>query len=150
MAVFDPSERSPDVPHTGTFNGNPISMVAGLETLKALDASAIAALNARGDRLREAMNAAFSARGVEGQVTGVGSLFRIHYHATPITDYRSGYPSAEAGTRVKNLHRLLLNEGFLVAVNCSGNVSTAHTDAEIEQFLAAFERNIPAATGART
>lgn len=147
MAVFDPSTRAPDVPHTGTFNGNPISMVAGLETLKALDAACIERLNGKGDQMRAAMNRAFAAAGVEGQVTGVGSLFRIHYHAAPITDYRSGYPSPAAAARIKELQRLMLNEGFLIAVNCSGNLSTAHTDGDIEQFLAAFGRAVHRAEG---
>jgi glutamate-1-semialdehyde 2,1-aminomutase len=147
MAVFDPSNGNPAVPHTGTFNGNPVSMVAGLASLEALDEAAIAKLNARGDRMRSDMNAAFAARGVAGQVTGIGSLFRVHFHDTPITDYRSGYPTPDAAARVKSLQHLLLNEGFLVAVNCSGNLSTAHSDAEIEQFLAAFARNLDRAQG---
>jgi glutamate-1-semialdehyde 2,1-aminomutase len=148
MGVFDPTSGNPAVPHTGTFNGNPISMVAGLATLLPMDAAFIAALNGRGDRLRAGMNAIFKAKGIEGQATGVGSLFRIHYHSGPITDYRSGYPKPDAAARVKNLQRLLLNEGFLLAVNCSGNLSSAHADAEIEQFLAAFERNVTLAEGA--
>ncbi|HYC37228.1 MAG TPA: aspartate aminotransferase family protein [Usitatibacter sp.] len=149
MGVFDPSSGHPDVPHTGTFNGNPISMVAGLETLRPMDAAFIAALNARGDRLRARLNAIFAAKGIEGQATGVGSLFRIHYHATPITDYRSGYPTPDAAARVKSLQRLLLNEGFLLAVNCSGNVSSAHTDDEIDRLAQAFERNVGRAEGAK-
>lgn len=149
MGVFDPTSGNPAVPHTGTFNGNPISMVAGLETLKPMDAAFIAALNARGDAMRARMNEVFAAKGVEGQVTGVGSLFRIHFHSTPITDYRSGYPGPDAAARVKNLQRLLLNEGLIVAVNCSGNVSSVHTDAEIGQFVDAFERNVARAEGAK-
>jgi glutamate-1-semialdehyde 2,1-aminomutase len=147
MGVFDPTLRSPDVPHTGTFNGNPVSMVAGLETLKPMNAAFIAALNARGDQLRAELNRVIATKGIPGQVTGVGSLFRIHYLAGPITDYRSGYPDPDAAARVKGLQRLLLNEGFLVAVNCSGNVSSAHSDADIEQFIGAFARTVGKAEG---
>lgn len=142
MAVFDPSSGNPDVPHTGTFNGNPISMVAGLATLQPMDKGFIAKLNARGDKLREELNGVFAEKGIEGQVTGVGSLFRIHFHGGPITDYRSGYPKPAANTRIKELQRVLLNEGFLLAVNLSGNVSSAHTDGEIEQLIAAFRANV--------
>ena len=149
MAVFDPSGGSPDLPHTGTFNGNPISMVAGLETLRPMDAAFITNLNAKGDALRAALNAGFAAQGIEGQATGVGSLFRIHYRAGAITDYRSGYATGDAAARVKSLYRLLLNEGFLVAVNCSGNISSAHSDDEIGRFVEAFGRNVARAQGAK-
>lgn len=149
MEVFDPSSGSPAVPHTGTFNGNPVSMVAGLETLKALDAAAIDKLNARGDKLCAAMNTVFATHGISGQVTGIGSLFRVHFHGSPICDYRTGYPTPENAAKVKQLHKLLLNDGILVAVNCSGNLSTAHTDGDVEQFLAAFERNLVRVEGAK-
>lgn len=147
MGVFDPSVHSPDVPHTGTFNGNPVSMVAGYETLKPMDANFISALNARGDRLRSALNSIFVSKGIPGQVTGVGSLFRIHFVDGPITDYRSAFPNPDSAARVKSLQRLLLNEGFLVAVNCSGNLSSAHTDEEINQFIEAFENNVGKSVG---
>jgi glutamate-1-semialdehyde 2,1-aminomutase len=140
MAMFDPSAGSPAVPHTGTFNGNPVSMVAGLATLKPMDTAFLARLNAKGEALRAALNRIFAAKGIEGQATGVGSLFRLHFIAHRISDYRSGYPDAGAAARVKSLQRLLLDEGFLLAVNCSGNVSSAHSDAEIEQLVAAFDR----------
>ena len=122
-------------------------MVAGFETLKPMDAAFIAALNAKGDQLRASLNQIFAAKGIEGQVTGVGSLFRIHYIGGRITDYRSGYPNADAAARVKHLQRLLLNEGFLVAVNCSGNVSSAHSNSELEQFIEAFGRTVDQAEG---
>jgi glutamate-1-semialdehyde 2,1-aminomutase len=150
MGVFDPTSRNPDVPHTGTFNGNPVSMVAGFETLKPMDAAFIADLNAKGDRLRSSLNQILAAKGVGGQVTGVGSLFRIHYITRPITDYRSGYPDPDAAARVKSLQRLLLNEGFLIAVNCSGNLSSAHSDSDIERFISAIERTVGLAEGSRT
>lgn len=147
MSVFDPTSHSPDVPHTGTFNGNPVSMLAGFETLKPMDAAFIAALNAKGDALRERLNAVLSEKGIEGQVTGVGSLFRIHFVGGEIRDYRSGYPNADAAARVKSLQRLMLNEGFLVAVNCSGNVSSAHSASDMERFVDAFARTVPLAQG---
>jgi glutamate-1-semialdehyde 2,1-aminomutase len=140
MKVFDPRDGAPAVPHTGTFNGNPISMVAGIETLKALDTKRIDDLNRKGDRLRAALTEKMRKRGVEGQVTGGGSLFRVHFIGGVLTDYRSSYPNPDAAMRIKALHRQLLNNGILLSVNASGNISSAHTDEQIEQFIDTFER----------
>lgn len=140
MSVFDPRGGSPAVPHTGTFNGNPISMLAGIETLTALGADCIERLNCKGVTLRDGLGRIMKKRGVEGQITGGGSLFRIHFVPGALTDYRSSYPSAEANARIKSLHRHFLNNGILLSVNASGNISSAHTDEQIEQFIDTFDR----------
>jgi glutamate-1-semialdehyde 2,1-aminomutase len=145
MGVFDATAGSPAVPHTGTFNANPVSMAAGLETVKRMDAEFLKRLNARGDALREELNQVFTRKGIEGQVTGAGSLFKIHFKSGKLTDYRSAYPDAAATARQKALFGALLNEGFLLSVTCSGNVSGAHTDAEIERFVAACTKNLEGA-----
>jgi glutamate-1-semialdehyde 2,1-aminomutase len=138
MAVFDPSRGSPVVPHTGTFNANPVSMVAGAAALQHFDGAAIAKLNAKGDMLREAMNEVLRKKGNEGQVSGKGSLFRLHLRGGALTDYRSAYPSKEETGHLASIHRHLVNSGFLLSVNCSGNISTALSDADIEGFIDAF------------
>lgn len=147
MSVFDATAGSPALPHTGTFNGNPVSMVAGLETVKRMDSEFLTKLNSRGDALRSALNECFAKKGIEGQVTGAGSLFKAHFTSRTLTDYRSAYPDAACAARSKALFAALLNEGFLLSVSCSGNLSGAHSDAEIEDFIDAFARALEA--GAR-
>ena len=145
MSVFDATAGSPAVPHTGTFNANPVSMAAGLETVKRMDADFLGRLNAKGDQLREELNNAFARKGIEGQATGAGSLFKIHFKSGKLTDYRSSYPDATATARQKALFGALLNEGFLVSAICSGNLSGAHTDSEIDRFLTAFAKSLEGA-----
>jgi glutamate-1-semialdehyde 2,1-aminomutase len=110
-----------------------------------MDAAFLAQLNAKGDKLREELNGIFTRKGIEGQVTGAGSLFKIHFRSGKLTDYRSAYPDAAATARQKALFGALLNEGFLLSVICSGNLSGAHTDAEIERFVAACTKHLDAA-----
>ena len=57
MDLFDP--RRPDaLPHAGTFNNNVLTMSAGLAGLtEVYTPDAARALNARGDALRERLNA---------------------------------------------------------------------------------------------
>ncbi len=71
MDVFDP-RRPAAVAHGGTFSANPVAMRAGAASLDALDASAIAHIDALGERLRSGL------RALGCEVTGRGSLAKIH------------------------------------------------------------------------
>ena len=142
MSVFDQRKGSPAVPHTGTFNANPVSMVAGLETLKAFGGQEVGRINQTGARVREAIDGIFARAGIEGQASGAGSLFRIHFTARPLTDYRSAYPTPAAQAAVTALHKALLNRGIMVSANCSGNLSTVVGDAEIDRMLDAVARSL--------
>ena len=78
MAVFDPRGGTPIVPHAGTFNANPVTMAAGLAGMRLLDAASFQKMDDLAGRLRDGLAACFKDAGVEGSVTGVGSLFKIH------------------------------------------------------------------------
>jgi glutamate-1-semialdehyde 2,1-aminomutase len=138
MGVFDQRKGSPAVPHTGTFNANPVSMVAGLATLEAFGEAEVERINAKGEAVRAAIGEIFARAGIEGQASGAGSLFRIHFHAGRLRDYRSAYPTPAGQAAVHALHRTLLNRGVMVSANCSGNISTVTGDGEISQMLDAF------------
>src|SRR5215210_7471185 len=88
MALFDPSQGRPAIPHPGSYNANPIGMVAGAATLELLTPPAIERLNACGAALREDMEAAFGHAGIRAQITGLGSLFAIHLTGQPVRSYR--------------------------------------------------------------
>ncbi|MCC7274807.1 MAG: aspartate aminotransferase family protein [Alphaproteobacteria bacterium] len=142
MAVFDQRKGSPAVPHTGTFNANPVSMVAGLATLKAFGEAEVARINRMGEAVRAAIGERFARAGVEGQASGAGSLFRIHFTGARLTDYRSAYPTPAGQAAVSALHRALLNRGIIVSANCSGNLSTVVGDGEVERLLDAFSASL--------
>lgn len=135
MEVFDQTKGSPAVPHTGTFNANPVSMVAGLAALTAFDQGQVAMLNQRGAAIRSEIGKIFAELGIEGQASGTGSLFRIHFRNNELTDHRSAYPTKPQEAAVQSLQREYTNRGIMVSANCSGNVSTAITEADIDQFL---------------
>jgi glutamate-1-semialdehyde 2,1-aminomutase len=84
MARFDP--RMPGaLPHAGTFNNNVLTMSAGVAGLtEAYTPAAAIALNARGDALRERLNALCRAHGAKFSFTGVGSLLCAHATDAPI------------------------------------------------------------------
>ena len=100
MDRFDP-RRSDALAHAGTFNNNVLSMAAGHAALsRVLTAEALDALNARGDHLRERLNALFAYEGVALQATGLGSLLTLHATDRPI---RNAGDLAGSDLRVKDL-----------------------------------------------
>ncbi|MBM3517217.1 MAG: aspartate aminotransferase family protein [Alphaproteobacteria bacterium] len=135
MAVFDPSRGKPPVPHAGTFNANPITMTAGRVALEMLTREAYQRLNALGDRARAGLEHALAAAGVPGTVTGRGSLFRLFLAEKKDSGYRAMLMSPKEAEMMAELHRYLLNHGFFFSSYGLGNISTAHTEAEIDQFV---------------
>jgi glutamate-1-semialdehyde 2,1-aminomutase len=84
MAWFDP-RRPGALSHAGTFNNNMLSMAAGIAGLTQIFTPAAAdALTARGDALRDRINALCTARGATMQLTGLGSVMNVHFTAAPI------------------------------------------------------------------
>jgi len=139
MQVFDPTHGKPAVPHGGTFSANPVTMVAGLASMRALTPARFEQLDAIGERLRGGINALFMQYGLPGCCVGMGSLLKIHFTPGPITDYRSVYPDATAARRLVLLHRGLLERGVLAAGYGLMALSTAMSDADIEEILAAVD-----------
>ncbi len=78
MATFDPSQGGA-LTQAGTFNNNVVSMAAAVATLRhGLDDDLLAALNRRGDQLRERLGVALSGANPRMWVTGRGSMLTVH------------------------------------------------------------------------
>ena len=137
MAVFDPSEGKPALPHGGTFSANPVTMRAGLAAMKLLDVAAFARLDAIGERMRAGIDAAFRRHRVPGHAVGLGSLLKIHFSDRKIRDYRPAYMNAEEAKRQEKFNLALLNRGVLAASYGLMALSTPMTDADIEEILGA-------------
>src|SRR6266480_2017493 len=67
MALLDPAGGRPPIPQSGTFNGNPIGMVAGAATLDALTPADYERLNTMGDDLRQRLRTLFARKGIAAQ-----------------------------------------------------------------------------------
>jgi glutamate-1-semialdehyde 2,1-aminomutase len=136
MALFDPSQGGPAIPHPGSYNANPIAMVAGAATLELLTATAIAQLNTRGEAVRRDLASAFDEAGVAAQITGLGSLFAMHLTGQPVRSYRDTM-AARSDLR----HQIFLglyNEGILIDPRGVGTLSTVIDDEGIARFGAAL------------
>lgn len=137
MAMFDP--RAPGhLGHAGTFNNNVLSMSAGIAGLSRIyTPEAALALNARGDALRERLNASCRAHGLALQFTGLGSLMNLHGTVAAIRSV-DDVPAAERF--VKDLFFFhMLEQGFYLARRGFTVLSLPLTDADLERFHAAVE-----------
>jgi glutamate-1-semialdehyde 2,1-aminomutase len=146
MAMFDPSRGRPQIPHPGSYNANPISLVAGETTLGLLTDEAIQLLNRRGESLRHQIRMVFEDAALPAQITGLGSLFAVHLTSQRVKSYRDTM-GADADLR----HRIFLSlfkEGVLIDPRGVGSVSVAIEEAEIDQFVDAL-RSVLRTLGAR-
>jgi glutamate-1-semialdehyde 2,1-aminomutase len=144
MKVFDPTQGKPLLPHSGTFNANPITMVAGHAAMRCFTASEIDRLGALGDRARAGINAAFADAQIAGQASGMGSLFRIHVHQRPLLDYRSSRMSADESAFLSAIVRHMREHGVFVNDRGVCSLSTPMGDSEIDTFLECFRQALRA------
>jgi glutamate-1-semialdehyde 2,1-aminomutase len=137
MAAFDATAGTPKIPHAGTFNGNPVTMRAGLATLSDVTPAAYERLNHMGLDFRQRLQALCGRYGVPAQVTGDGSLFGIHWSAEPVTDYRSAARANKSLSYKFFLHSL--NNGIFFTSRGGGCLSMPMTDTELGAFLDVLE-----------
>jgi glutamate-1-semialdehyde 2,1-aminomutase len=137
MAVFNPTDGKPALPHGGTFSANPVTMRAGLAAMELLDETAFRRLDLMGERVRTGINDAFARCGLCGGTVGLGSLLKVHFADRPIRDYRSAYPSEQEARRQAIFNLGLLNRGVLAAGYGLMALSTPMTDEDIDLIIAA-------------
>jgi glutamate-1-semialdehyde 2,1-aminomutase len=145
MAVFDPGTKGPRILSGGTFSANPVSMIAGLAAMQAMDRTAFGRLEEMGSRLRSRLNDVFKKSGQRGQVTGDGSLFRLMLVDRPLHNYRDTIePGIDA--RSYRLFMALLDAGIMVNDNGLGCLSTPMGEAELDRIEVALERALATLT----
>jgi glutamate-1-semialdehyde 2,1-aminomutase len=120
--------------HGGTFTGNPVTMVAGLATLKILeDGKVTSRLNRLGDEIRERLQLIFEKHNVDARVIGLGSLFNVHFTKERIRDALAAFRADKKRLLEYNL-TLMANGIFFLPSHC-GALSTAHSEADIQKLL---------------
>jgi len=123
---------------SGTYSGNPITMVAGVATMRELEKPGFyERIDGYGERIRSSLRKIARDVGLDIQVIGVGSIFSVHFSDRPLRNIRDIMSSDRetAGT----FHVGLLANGIHVLENHVAFTSGAHTDADIDRVLEVSE-----------
>jgi glutamate-1-semialdehyde 2,1-aminomutase len=123
MSVFDASAGRPLLPQGGTFSANPLSMVAGLAAMTALDHAAFAHLEQLGNAVRDGLEQSIAKRSAPMSVSGAASLFRIHPTRRAPNDYREAYPSPQGAALMRALTRFFSENGVILPNGASACLS---------------------------
>ncbi|MCC6314868.1 MAG: aminotransferase class III-fold pyridoxal phosphate-dependent enzyme [Thermomicrobiales bacterium] len=141
------------VRHQGTYNAQPLAAAAGATCLeKIADGSAQRVCDDLATQLRTGFNTVLEQRGLPGFAWGESSVFHVALGQScnnrSAGDLRKpeGVATAElknsAGTKATAmLYPAMMLEGIEL-FHGGGMLSTAHTDADIERTLAAFDRSL--------
>jgi glutamate-1-semialdehyde 2,1-aminomutase len=139
MAVFDPTGGAPRVPHGGTFNANPVTMAAGLASLRSWTPQTVTRLTQLGDELRRRANEVLDEANFPMQVTGQGSLFKLVPGRAEVVNYRSIPNDRATSERVAELYLRLLGADIIIGSKGTGALSTPMDRAEINSFVEKLE-----------
>ena len=139
MDVMNPLKDKLLFPHSGTFSANPITVTAGLVAMELFDEEAVRRVNSLTTRAMKGIEAAIERTGVRACVTGGGSMFRVHLKERPPRNYRDAFLNPDENRQLLMLLDHLFDSGFMMINTCSGTVSTAMSEAEIDALVAAIE-----------
>lgn len=122
----------------GTLSGNPISVAAGLATLRELaKPGTYQLLEALGAALADGLQAAVKAAGAPARLQRVGSMQTLYFSQSAVTDLESARRADTAGY-ARFFHAMLDRGIFLPPAQLEASfVSLAHTPADIEEIVAA-------------
>ena len=142
MSRFDPAHETP-IFHSGTFNGNNITLAAGMAAMRLYDQVAVNRLNQMGERLRDGLTAALKEAGLKGCVSGLGSLLQLHWQdRQPANAKDSIVGMMKAGELPRLIHLELMNRGVYSARRGMFCLSTPMTQGDIDNAVVAFRETL--------
>jgi glutamate-1-semialdehyde 2,1-aminomutase len=142
MSLFDPAHKEA-VFHSGTFNGNNITLAAGMAAMALYDQTAVTRLNQLGDRLRDGFTAALKEAGLRGCVSGLGSLLQLHWRdRKPANAADSMVGLRNAGELPRLVHLEMMNRGIYSAGRGMFALSTPMTHADIDKAVVSFRETL--------
>ena len=138
MSVFDQRRGHPKAPHGGTFNGNPLTMAAGIKSLELLTRRLFrAGADGRQGAFRHQRCVPakrYRRSGARLRLDDGGVAVR-----RAISENRGYNAAAAANKRFPEIHRYLLEHGILVMPSGGILLSTPMTDKDIDRLLDTFQ-----------
>src|SRR5262245_43576771 len=138
-AIMEQIAPAGPVYQAGTLSGNPLAMVAGVTTLRAIGRPGVfERLSHVTARLCEGFTAAARAADIPIQAGSAGSMWGFFFAAEPIADYASAKQHADTAGYARFFHAMLDREVYLAPSQFEAAfVSLAHDDQVVEQTIAA-------------
>lgn len=144
MEMYDPREKK--MYHSGTFNGNAVTMAAGLATMTAFDEAAVTHIETLGDAFKTGVEDIYKRLGLGMQILGAGSLYNLLFTNKEVKNYRDVASAHEELNKV--LYLDLLTRGVFNAERGMFCMSTPMTMDDIgfalETLEAAMKDLLPA------
>jgi glutamate-1-semialdehyde 2,1-aminomutase len=140
MSVFDHTGAI-KVHHGGTFNANPVTIAAGLETMRLMTPEMFDRLNGLGEYIRDRLRRLFRDTRRSAQVCGAGSMFLAHLTSEELIDFRSLRGFSRTNPIYGSLCHKLLEYGFILSPRgIFGCLSTPMSEAELDGLVEALGR----------
>jgi glutamate-1-semialdehyde 2,1-aminomutase len=146
MRMIAPSGK---VYQAGTYSGNPVSVAAGLATLKVLRGrnDFYSGLEQKCLKLVKGLEGVAEDLGLRVQVNRVASMFQMFLTAEPVTDYASAKKADNKKFMV--MHRKLLDRGVFVPPSQFETcfLSSAHSERDLAGTVDSYERALELISG---
>jgi glutamate-1-semialdehyde 2,1-aminomutase len=121
----------------GTFNGNPMSMVAAKPVLaEILTPEVYPRFDELGMGLADALRDVIARYGLPATVDSVGCRGSIHFRSEPVRDFRDAVEADETLARLAWLYQL--NAGVFIPAGDPWTFSIAHTEQDLRRSIDAF------------
>lgn len=125
--------------HSGTFNGCPTVLAAGLATIEVLKKpGTYEHINWVADEVKKCMKDVFEDNRIDGQVIGLASMFQCLFTSKRVKDYRD-IAMADYKKRV-SFDLELINNGVYVRPGRTYYTSLAHTKSDLQKTFGAVEK----------
>ena len=126
----------------GTFNGNPVSLTAGLATIEVLRSEKVhETLNDVGNSLRTQLEDIITGKSLDYTVAGIGSMFKVFFGGE-VHNYQSAL-RCDKEKYGQFFHRMHKDGIFLPPSQFETNfLSYAHTQEDIKRTIDAYEVNL--------
>jgi glutamate-1-semialdehyde 2,1-aminomutase len=124
--------------NAGTFSGHPVSLAAGLATLRILSEEGYRRANGLGDLLRRMLTDLLDELDLRLVVQGIGTMFQVFFTDKPVKNYRD---VATANVEdYKRLAAFMREEGIFLAPSQyeTNFISLAHSNEDLEYAVRAY------------
>jgi glutamate-1-semialdehyde 2,1-aminomutase len=128
----------------GTFSSNPISMKAGMLTMQFLEKNkekVYRRINSLGNEYRQKLSRLFTDSKIPVDVTGMGSLFQVHFLKGSMNEITNAVDASTADQeRLFNYHRRLISDhGIFNLPRKMAAISYAHNKSDLNKLVSATE-----------